>query len=64
MLRIKQSPTIKILERYFVMVTPVERFGPEYHLNLLRAECTPPYVIGVTLHCDKKLHFVFVALIS
>lgn len=46
------------------MVTPVERFGPEYHLNLLRAECTPPYVIGVTLHCDKKLHFVFVALIS
>ena len=46
------------------MVTPVERFGPESHLNLLRAECAPPSVTGVTLHCDKKLHFVFVALIS
>jgi hypothetical protein len=45
------------------MVTPADRFGPEYCLNLPRAECTAPYVIGVTLHCDKKLHLIFVASI-
>ena len=46
------------------MVTLVDRFGPKYSLNLLRAGCTLPDVIGVTSHCGKKLHFVFVALIS